>query len=314
MNRLSLEDAYSRIRSRIIRTPIIQSELLDRRLGKGHKIYLKCENFQVTRSYKPRGALNALMVKSCNAVIARSSGNFAQALSWAGNQLGIQVFVVMPNDAPKSKIEGTKMWGAKIILESPAYEAQYRKVDELLEENPGAIRLSPFDDYDVISGQGTVAFEALEELESFAHFFAPIGGGGLMAGCAAAVKKKKPQTKIIGVEPEGANDYYLSRKKGEKCSLDNVHTIADGLRSPTVGEKNYPILNEFVDEVRLVSDDDIVKTMKILFETAGIVVEPSGAASLAALVAEPEWEPEGDMLFVISGGNIDPESYIHFTL
>ncbi len=313
MNRLSIEDALKRIHPRIKKTPVIQSELLDRRLGKGYKIYLKCENFQVTRSYKPRGALNALMVKSCSAVVARSSGNFAQALSWAGNQLGVKVFVVMPNNAPKSKIEGTRMWGAKIILESPSYEAQYKKVDELLAANPEALHLSPFDDYDVISGQGTVALEALEEVENFAHFFAPIGGGGLMAGCGSEIKKKKPQTKVIGVEPEGANDYYLSRQKGKKISLANVHTIADGLRSPTVGEKNYPILNECVDEVRLISDNDIAKTMKILFETAGIVVEPSGAASLAALVADPDWEPEGNMLFVITGGNIDPQSFLNFT-
>jgi len=308
MHATQIEQAYERICSKIVETPLLHSEAVDQVLGNGHRIYFKCENFQITRSYKPRGALNALMKKPKVPAIARSSGNFAQALAWAGSQLQIPVTIVMPNDISQVKIKGTKKWGARVVICEPSYESQYAAVEKLLQKKPDSQVISPYDDLDIIEGQGTVALEALRQAPNITHFFGPIGGGGLMSGCSSYIKEVAPMVKVIGVEPEGASDYYQSRQAGEKISNTETNTIAEGLRTPCVGDYNWPLLNQNVDEVTTVSDSAIIEAMKLLFETLGIVVEPSGAVATAALI---ECKPPGDSLVVISGGNIDPEQFIN---
>ena len=298
MDHQAIEQAYERIRLDIVETPLLYSD----ELGHGHRVFFKCENFQITRSYKPRGALNALMKRPKVPTIARSSGNFAQALSWAGSKLKVPITIVMPRDIAQVKIEGTKRWGAKIELCEPSYEAQ----NEGVKKHPEMQIISPYDDPDIIEGQGTVALEALTQAPEVTHFFGPIGGGGLMGGCSTYIKGVAPHVEVIGVEPEGASDYYQSRQTGKKVTLQETNTIAEGLRTPTVGEHNWPLLNQNVDEVTTVSDTAIVKAMKWLFNTLGIVVEPSGATACAALF---DWKPKGDCLVVISGGNVDPDEF-----
>ncbi|NGX57440.1 MAG: L-threonine ammonia-lyase [Chlamydiae bacterium] len=310
MNKKDIENCYERIRTRIQRTPLLHSDPLDSRLGKGHKIYLKCENFQITRSYKPRGALNALLKKPKVPVVTRSSGNFAQAVSWAGAQLDIPVTIVMPENVSSIKMEGTRKWGAEVVIAGTTYQEQYDKVDELLRQRGEGHSISAFNDLDVIEGQGTVALEVVEQMPAFRHFFAPVGGGGLMSGCATYLKETDPNYEVIGVEPEGAADFFQSRQQGKICRVENADTIADGLRSPSVGEINWPILNRYVDESMVVPDQAIIESMRYLFEEVGLVIEPSGATSLAALVAHPEWEPKGDMVFVLSGGNVDMKKFM----
>lgn len=309
---IQIEKAYERIRLWVERTPLIHSESLDLELGQGHKIYLKCENFQVTRSYKPRGALNALLKKKKIPVVTRSSGNFAQALSWAGAKLGIPVTIVMPENTPHVKVEGTQKWGAEIVKTGPSYKEQYEMVESLLAEKGDGHIISAFNDLDVIEGQGTVALEVVEQHPSFRHFFAPIGGGGLMSGCSSYLKKAASDYEVIGVEPEGAADFYQSLREGSICRIEEAKTIADGLLSPSVGEINWPFLKKNVDDVILVSDKAIIETMKILFKTLGIVTEPSGAASLASLLSASDWRPKGDMVFVISGGNVDLGQFLEW--
>jgi len=307
MDETNVQKASERIRKKITKTPLLNSDVLDQILGNGHRLFFKCENFQITRSYKPRGALNALIKKSKVPTVARSSGNFAQALAWAGKQLKVPVTVVMPNDIARMKIKGTKRWGAEVILTDPSYEAQKQAVDKLLHDISGSEKLSPYDDLDIIEGQGTVALEAMEQAPKVAHFLGPIGGGGLMSGCAAYIKETDPQVQVIGVEPIGASDYYQSRGQGKKVTINHTDTIAEGLRTPCVGENNWPLLNRYVDDVKTVPDEAIVQAMKLLFEHLGIVVEPSGATACGALL---NWKPTGDVVVVISGGNIDPEKFI----
>jgi len=303
----NIQKAYERIRGHLVETPVLGSPIIDEKLGQGRRVFLKCENFQVTRSYKPRGALNALMQKKSGPKAARSSGNFAQALSWAGARLGIPVTIVMPRGTAHIKIDGTKKWGAEIILSEASYEAQHAALADFCQSHADATTLSPYDDLDIIAGQGTVAMEALKQIPGEVnHFLAPIGGGGLMGGCSSYIKEMTDNIEVIGVEPEGASDYFQSRIQGKRVTLSDAQTIAEGLRTPCVGEHNWPILNECVDKVLTVTDEEIITAMKYLFDALGIAVEPSGATALAALL---KWKPKGDTLIVISGGNIDAKQF-----
>ncbi len=307
MDGKAIEDAYQKIKSSIVKTPLVNSPTIDRAVGLAGRIFFKCENRQITGSYKARGALHAMMKKMAPA-LARSSGNFAQALAWAGHKLDLPVTIVMPRDSPRVKIEGTKKWGAEVVLTAPSYEAQYREIDQLQKRHPKWQVYSPYDDRDVIAGQGTIALEILEQLPSLSAMVGPIGGGGLMSGCSVYLKHKKNSVKTIGVEPSGASDYYRSRKEGRLVAAQ-AETIAEGLRTPMVGQLNWPLLNEFVDEAVLVSDPSIIKAMRLLKEELNLVVEPSGAAAFAALMGKNGRRLQGDVAVVISGGNIDDHHF-----
>ncbi|RIL12186.1 MAG: hypothetical protein DCC75_00875 [Proteobacteria bacterium] len=305
----AIKEARERIRPYTVRTPLVEAGLdLIRELKfPKRSLYLKCDNFQVTRSFKPRGAFNALLTldpqEAARGVITRSSGNFAQALAYASSVLGIDSTIVMPTNAPKVKRESTQRYCQKVVYAGSTANEGDAEVERLARER-GMVKLSPFNHPAVIAGQGVAALEILEDLPDLELFLCPVGGGGLLSGCAAALANLKPGIKIIAVEPEGGNDFFLSFQSKKKVSLSHIDTIADGLRTPTVGDLNWPILLQYVHEVITVSDQAIVAAMKLLYRAMGLVIEPSGAASLAALIGTERFRDQR-CVCMLSGGNVD---------
>ncbi len=305
--------AERHIRPHILTTPLIRCHPLEKQLHLKGRLFLKCEQQQKTGSFKLRGAFNALLQLSPQekkqGVITRSSGNFAHSLAYAGSVLNIPITVVMPSNVPDIKKESTARYGARIILAEPKHAAQNAKVQEIADLEKLAI-FSPFDHLKVIEGAGTIALEIWESLPTVSQFFCPIGGGGLMAGTSTAFKALNPTIEITGVEPQGANDYYLSRQAGLISHLDHVHTIADGLRAPRVGDFTWPMLQKNVTKLALVSDEEIIDAMRYLHENMKMTVEPSGAAAFAALLNHPERiHPGADAVCLLSGGNVDKHAF-----
>lgn len=296
-----IQEAKTRIAPYIKRTPLIRCFELEA----SSRVFLKCDHLQPTNSFKVRGAFNVLLKLSPEekkrGVVTRSAGNFASALAYACHLLHIPATIVMPEKVPKAKLDLVKAYSPAIHFAASRAEEEM-KVAELAQKT-GAIPLSPYNHLDVIAGQGTAALEIFEDLRSIQTFFCPLGGGGLMAGTAIAFKKLNPAIHTIAVEPTGANDYFLSRQSKQKVRLGHVNTIADGLVAPTVGELNYPLLNQTVDHVMTVSDQAMIKAMRFLYEKAGLIIEPSGAASVAALMDQSSLQ--GDTVCFLSGGNVD---------
>lgn len=295
------------LRSYVLRTPLVRCDALEKEIGFSGRIFVKCENLQKTQSFKIRGAFHALLQLSSKekerGVIARSSGNFAQALAYAGQTLKVPVTVVMPSNAPEIKKRGALQYKGRVVLTDPSYDAQNTKVKELaLAEN--LIVLHPFNHPHVIEGAMTIGLEIWEDLPEVAHYFCQIGGGGLMSGSATALKKCNPDIRVVGVEPIGANDYFLSHQKGSRVRLEHVNTIADGLRAPEVGDLNWPLLQKAVDLPVTVTDEEIVAAMDFLYKKMGMIVEPSGAVSFAALRRHLK-NKEGDVVALLSGANVD---------
>ena len=280
----------------------------------GHKgnVYLKCENQQWTNTFKVRGAFNALLNLSeeekKRGVVTRSSGNFAQAVAFACKKLGIKAKIIVPEGIPKIKLELTQQFGPEILFSGPSNEEGDALVQKIIEKE-GMTKLHPYNQKNVIAGQGTIALEIYEELPTLTNFFCPIGGGGLMAGCSTALKALNPKIQIIGVEPEGAADYYRSRQAGKPVPNVHVDTIADGLRASVVGELDWPLLEKNVDRVELVSDEDIKKAMAFLKKNLDIVSEPSGAAASASLLFHKQSLLDGDIVVLLSGANVDPDKF-----
>jgi threo-3-hydroxy-L-aspartate ammonia-lyase len=311
---LSIQDIYkahSRIAPFIRKTPLIRAYAFETLLNSSCRIFFKCEHLQITNSFKLRGAFNALLKLSQEqrekGVITRSSGNFAQALSFASLILHIPSWIIMPPAVPSIKRELTEKYKAHIILYGNDHIEQQKKVQELAIEK-GLTPLSPYDHPDVIEGQGTIALEIYEDLPSITHFFCPIGGGGLSGGTATAFKGLSRSIHTIGIEPIEANDYYLSRQKGMRIKNQHTHTIADGLRAPQVGDCNWPLLQSYLDDVQCISEKQIKRAMYLLYKYMGLVIEPSGATSVAGLLNDP-LPSSGDLVCVLSGGNVDPEDF-----
>jgi len=308
----TIEDAANRIRPYIAKTPILHSGEIDRMYGSGHCIYFKAENFQVCGSFKFRGAVNWTLQTEAKSIVTRSSGNFAQAIAKCGQLFDKDVTVVVPIHAPQTKVRESKRLGATVILFGTTHLEGNQKVEELLNDLPESEKTHSYDNLQVMQGQGTVALEVMQELQTFQHFLCPIGGGGLMGGCSSFIKHKRPSIETVGVEPEGAADYYASKIKNQLCEMDGrQETIADGLRANMVGVNIFPVLQQYVDRVELVSDTKIRKAMRILFEKFGLVVEPSGAAAFAGLLTE-KWKPSGDVVCVISGRNVDMPKFFEY--
>lgn len=303
--------AMAAIKSYIKKTSLIRCKELEKRINSPYKVFLKLESEQLTKSFKIRGAFNVLLAlknsEKIKGVVTRSSGNFAQAVAYAGKFLGIKITVVMPINAPEIKKTETQKYNPSIVLAGVTHEEGNLMVEKLKLET-GAIQISPYNQLEVIKGQGTIALEIYEELSMIRHFFCPIGGGGLMSGCATALKLLNSNIETIGIEPEGANDYYLYRLKGHQIKLQAIKTICDGLRAPQVGELNRPLLDQYVDIVSTVSDISVIKAMKFLNENCGLMVEPSGAAAVAGLF-EHSKSLNGDTVCVISGANITENSF-----
>ncbi|MEE8117025.1 MAG: threonine/serine dehydratase, partial [Gemmatimonadales bacterium] len=271
-------------------------------------LHLKCENLQKTGSFKPRGVLNKISQLSDDeraaGVVTISAGNHAQALAWAATRLGVTATVVMPAGTSRTKADASRAYGAEVVIHGTVFEA-FEKAREL-ERDRGLTFIHPFDDPHIIAGAAGVGLEIVEQLDDVDTIVVPIGGGGLIAGVAAAVKLSKPDVRVFGVEPEGAAAMRASVDAGRPMQLDAVSTIADGLAPPMAGELNYEYVERYVDDVVLVSDDEIRAAMEPLYTRARLVVELSGAAALAALLAgRIPITPSDQVVAVLSGGNVD---------
>lgn len=307
-----IQQAGKRVWEHLKPTPLHRGEVLEKALNYSGKIFLKCEQDQPTGSFKVRGAFNVLTQLSkdekAKGVVTRSSGNFAQAVAFAAQKLQIAATIVMPRNAPQTKLEGTRKYGATVIQQEGDVHEEGEKIVEAQVAEKGYVRLHPYNDYRTMAGQGTAALEILRELSEINHFFCPIGGGGLMSGCATAFKETSRSIKTHGVEPAGAGDYHASRLSGKLETWDHIDTIADGLRASSVGDLNYPILNKYVDEASVVSEKEIKEAMKWLYDKMGIVTEPSGAVSFAGFLKKCK-DIKGNVVILLSGKNVDKENF-----
>ena len=286
------------------KTGLIESQFFSREYG--NRVFLKPENFQVAGSFKIRGAYYKISKLSeeekSRGVIAASAGNHAQGVGYAAQMLGVKATIVMPETTPIIKVEATKKFGVQVVLHGDTYDDACRKARELEEEN-GYVFVHPFDDIDVMLGQGTVALEVLKELDNVDKILVPIGGGGLISGIALAAKMLKPSVKIIGVEPEGACCIARSLGENRVIELKKVDTMADGVAVKKPGALTFQVIKEFVDEVVTVSDSDILEAILLLMEKHKMITEGAGALSVAGL---KKLAPENkNVVCVISGGNID---------
>ncbi|CAM02679.1 threo-3-hydroxy-L-aspartate ammonia-lyase [Saccharopolyspora erythraea] len=297
--------AAERLRGVAHRTPVLTSRTLDERLGA--QVLLKAENFQRVGAFKFRGAYNAISrldsARLERGVAAYSSGNHAQAVALAARLAGTTATIVMPHDAPVAKAEATAGYGARIVRYD-RYSQDRRQIAEQLAAEHGLTVVPPYDHHDVMAGQGTTALELVEEAGQLDALVVPVGGGGLISGCATAVRALSPATRVIGVEPEAGDDVRRSLSAGHRVEIPVPRTIADGQAITAPGELTFEVVRRLVDEVVLVSDDEIRAAMRLLFERLKIVVEPSGATALAALLAGRA-PARGRVGVVLSGGNVD---------
>jgi threonine dehydratase len=299
-------DAAARLQGAAIRTPVHTSHTLDERLQA--QVFLKCESFQRAGAFKFRGAYNALSRLSASqrerGVLTYSSGNHAQAVALAGRLLGAAVTVVMPRDAPAAKRRATEGYGARIVTYDPATEDR-QEVARRLAQAGDPVLIPPFDHPHVIAGQGTVAKELIEEVGELDLLLVPCGGGGLLSGSALSARALSPRARVVGVEPEAGDDATRSFKTGVLQSVKNPRTIADGARTPSLGALTFPLVRANVNDMLTVSDQDLVETMRFVWERMKLVVEPTGVLGLAAAF-RGRLEVRGLRVGVIvSGGNVD---------
>ena len=297
-------EARERLATIAVKTKLIHSSVYSQETG--NHVYIKPENLQRTGSFKLRGAYNKISKlteaeKACG-VIAASAGNHAQGVALAAQRLGIKAVIVMPRHTPLIKVEATRQYGAEVVLAGEVYDEAYEKACELQGKH-GYVFVHPFDDEDVIEGQGTIALEILEELPNADIILVPVGGGGLISGVAAAAKLKNPQVKIIGVEPEGAASAKAAVEEGKPVALPSVSTIADGAAVKLIGSKNLEYIQNYVDEIVTVSDYELMEAFLLLAEKHKIIGENAGLLSVAGL---KKLRVRGKtVVSILSGGNID---------
>jgi threonine dehydratase len=312
---VSLADAQrarTAIADHILRTPLVSSHSLGERIGA--EAYLKLENLQRTGSFKVRGAVNAVSRLSPEAraagVVTMSAGNAAQAIAYAGRAAGVRVTVIMPESAPKTKVAATRGYGAEIRFATDMTRL-LPMVQELQAE--GLHFLHPFDDDDVIAGHASVGLEIVEDVPDVDLVVVPVGGGGLISGVALGVKALRPQARIVGVEPDGAQGVRQALDAGHVVRLESAKTVADGLAAPFAGERNLEIIRRDVDDVVVVSDDVILDGLRFLIARARIVAEPAGAAAVGALLSGAVRVIPGErVVAIVSGGNVDPDRLAGF--
>ena len=300
-----LQETQQRIKPFVHRTPIMSSQLINEIAGV--EIYFKCENFQKMGAFKMRGATNAILQLSETerefGVATHSSGNFAQALALAAKLQGIKAYVVMPSNAPEIKKTAVKGYGGDVIECIPTLDARETTLNDIVNKT-GAIFLHPYNDYQVIEGQGTATMELIEEHYDLDAIFTPVGGGGLLAGTAMAAHHFSPKTKVIAGEPMGADDAWQSLQKGEIVPQTNPQTIADGLLT-SLGDKTFPIIKEHVEEIIRVEEKEIIAAMRLIWERMKLIVEPSSAVALAALLKEKKKYKGQKIGIILSGGNVE---------
>jgi threonine dehydratase len=300
-----IQSAARRIAPFVHRTPVMTSESINRLSGT--KLFFKCENFQKVGAFKARGAMNAVLSLAAEdrqrGVATHSSGNHAQALALAARDNGIKAYIVMPENAPEVKKKAVLGYGAEVILCKPTLESREKTVAEVIEKT-GAVLIHPYNDYRVITGQATAALELLEEIADLEVVMAPVGGGGLLSGTALCVHYLSPQTEVVAGEPAGANDAWLSMQAGHIQPAAHISSIADGLLA-TLGDKTFPIIQKYVKDIITVTDAQIVEAMRLIWERMKIIVEPSCAVPLAALMKEKERFGGKKVGIILTGGNVD---------
>lgn len=305
ITRAELVECHNTIERFIHRTPILASTLINDMVGV--ELFFKCENFQKGGAYKMRGAVNAAYnlsdAQKLKGVTTHSSGNFAQALTLAAKGLGIKAYIVMPSSAPEVKVAAVRGYGAEVIICGPTLEDREAASAEVIEKT-GAAFIHPSNDLHVITGQGTAALELLQNYPELNAIVAPVGGGGLIAGTCIAAKYYGDNCKVIGAEPFAVDDAYRSLQSGKIEINKSTDTIADGLKTH-LGDKNFPIILEHVSEIIRVTEEEIVEAMRIIWERMKIIVEPSSAVTLAAILKEKEKFAGQKIGIIISGGNVD---------
>ncbi|WP_086696047.1 threo-3-hydroxy-L-aspartate ammonia-lyase [Streptomyces recifensis] len=314
---LSLDDvraAAARLEGVAHRTPVLTSRTLNARVGA--EVFIKCENFQRVGAFKFRGAYNAAAQlppdQLAKGIAAFSSGNHAQAVALAARELGTTAVILMPEDAPRSKMEATLGYGAEVVTYD-RYTEERAALGEGLAKDRGLALIPPYDHLDVIAGQGTAALELLEETGELDALVVPVGGGGLIAGSAVAAKSLHPALRMIGVEPEAGDDTKRSLESGERVTIPVPRSIADGQVLPSPGEITFALNQRLVDAIALVSDEEIVDAMRFAFERLRIVLEPSGATPLAALLSGRVENLPPRVGVIASGGNIDTRRFAELT-
>lgn len=302
----SLKAARERIRGKVHKTPLFTSDQLNGRLNA--RIFFKAENLQKAGSFKSRGAVNAVFSipekKACRGVCTKSSGNHAQALARAAALRNIPAYIVMPETAPKVKVNAVQDYGGKVTFCKPTLQAREEKMREVIAET-GACLVHPSNDPEVIAGQSTVAQEIYEQMEEEPDkIITPVGGGGLLSGTALAVHHFYENTKVIAAEPEGADDAFRSFQQGKFIPSENPQTIADGLLT-SLGSNTFPVMMNYVDKVVTVNDEAISHAMHWVWERMKIIIEPSAAVSLAPLIEQKVEVTNKTVVVIFSGGNVD---------
>ena len=300
-----LEETYGRINPYVHRTNVLTSSFIDDLVGA--EVFFKCENFQKMGAFKMRGATNAILQLSKEhreaGVVTHSSGNFAQALSLAAKNLGVKAYIVMPENAPQVKKDAVLGYGGIITESESTSEARENEAARIQKET-GASFIHPSNDIDVILGNATATMELLENYPNLNYVFAPVGGGGLIAGTALSVEYFGSDCKTIGAEPFAVDDAYRSLQSGKIEFNQTTNTIADGLKT-NLGDQNFPIIKKLVSEIIRVEESEIISAMKLVWERMKIVIEPSSAVALAALIKEKDRFQNKRIGIILSGGNVD---------
>jgi len=305
ISRQQIIEAHERIKPFIHKTPVLTSKTINN--ISGAEIFFKCENFQKIGAFKIRGGMNSVLSlpeeKRKKGIATHSSGNHAQAIAFAAREVGTKAFIVMPDNSPKVKVEAVKGYGAEIFFCEPTQQAREKLLHEVVDKT-GAEFIHPYNNYDVITGQATCAKELIEEIPSLDFIMTPVGGGGLLSGSLLSAHYFSPSTIVYAGEPEGAADAILSLKNGRIEKAPYVKTIADGLLT-TLGDKTFAIIKEYVKDILTVNDEEIVSSMRLVYERMKLVVEPSGVVPLAALLRNKELFTGKRVGIVFSGGNAE---------
>ena len=300
-----IQDAHERIRPFIHRTPVLTNSSLNEHFGA--VLYFKCENFQKAGAFKIRGATNTVLQLSeeelSSGVVTASSGNHGAALSMAVSNRGGKTTVVMPNNTPKIKVNNVERNGGEIIWCEPNQESREQVLKEILDKT-GSVLVHPYNDERIIAGQGTAAKELLEDIPELDCIVSPVSGGGLLSGTSISAKSMNPGIQVFGAEPKEADDAYRSLETGEIQSNETANTICDGLRAQ-IGTITFPIIQENVDGIITVSEEEIIESMKMIWERMKIIVEPSSSITLAAVMKDKERFAGQRVGLILSGGNVD---------
>jgi threonine dehydratase len=306
LNYDDIVEAYAKVTKYKNATPLQYSGTLSRMSN--NQVFLKPENLQLTGSFKLGGAINVIANlperDKANGVVTCSAGNWAQSVAYAANLFNTRSVIVMAEHASKTKIEATRGYGAEVIIYGENSNDVTKKAMDIAKED-GLTFLSPFEDDNLIAGHGTVGVEIIKEYPDTEIVFCPVGGGAFISGVAVAIKTKHPDVKVIGVEPEHANAMWLSLQQNRIIEKEQVNTIADGLALKKPGAKPFEIVKKYVDEIVLVTEEDIKKAVVFLLERAKLLVEPSGAVSVAALMMNKAKIKNKKVVSILSGGNID---------